>query len=90
MQTVLGDFQDSVTSRDKLYRKAEQARKAGEDTFIYGVLYQLEHHIGQEILEGYQDTAHSVIEAYQQLQKMQQEKAKAKKKRKKNSTKKKK
>lgn len=89
MQTVLGDFQDSVTSRDKLYRKAEQARKAGEDTFTYGVLYQLEHHIGQEVLEGYQDTADAVIEAYQQLLQAQQEATKPKKKRKKKTNKKK-
>src|SRR5699024_1454537 len=42
MQSLLGDFQDSVTSREKLLRLARSARRRGEDTFGYGVLYERE------------------------------------------------
>jgi CHAD domain-containing protein len=42
VQTVLGDHQDAVVSRTHLSQQAEVARAAGEDTFTYGVLYQLE------------------------------------------------
>ena len=40
MQSSLGDFQDAVTSRDKLVQMADAARRRGEDTFGYGLLYQ--------------------------------------------------
>ncbi|MCW2556118.1 MAG: hypothetical protein JWP55_82 [Mycobacterium sp.] len=42
VQTLLGDHQDAVVSRTHLSQQAEVARAAGEDTFTYGVLYQLE------------------------------------------------
>ena len=42
IQTLLGDHQDSVVSRNHLSRQAEAAHAAGEDTFTYGLLYQLE------------------------------------------------
>jgi CHAD domain-containing protein len=42
VQTVLGDHQDAVVSRTHLSQQAEAAHAAGEDTFTYGVLYQLE------------------------------------------------
>jgi CHAD domain-containing protein len=42
IQTLLGDHQDSVVSRTHLSRQAEAANTAGEDTFTYGLLYQLE------------------------------------------------
>ena len=42
IQTLLGDHQDSVVSRTHLSREAESAHAAGEDTFTYGLLYQLE------------------------------------------------
>lgn len=42
VQTLLGDHQDSVVSRNHLSRQAEAAHAAGEDTFTYGLLYQLE------------------------------------------------
>jgi CHAD domain-containing protein len=42
IQTLLGDHQDSVVSREHLCHQAEAAHTAGEDTFTYGLLYQQE------------------------------------------------
>lgn len=42
IQGLLGDHQDSAVSRVHLLREADAAHRAGEDTFTYGVLYQLE------------------------------------------------
>ncbi len=42
IQTLLGDHQDSVVSREHLIQQAEAARAAGEDTFTYGLLFQRE------------------------------------------------
>ncbi|MDX2707134.1 CYTH and CHAD domain-containing protein [Streptomyces sp. PA03-6a] len=42
VQQLLGEHQDSVICRDAVLRLASDAREAGEDTFAYGVLYQLE------------------------------------------------
>jgi CHAD domain-containing protein len=42
IQTLLGEHQDSVVSREHLSQQAEAAHATGEDTFTYGLLYQLE------------------------------------------------
>jgi CHAD domain-containing protein len=42
LQSLLGDHQDSVVSREHLSEQAEAAHAAGEDTFTYGLLYQQE------------------------------------------------
>jgi CHAD domain-containing protein len=42
IQTLLGDHQDSVVSREHLIQQAEAAHAAGEDAFTYGLLYQQE------------------------------------------------
>jgi CHAD domain-containing protein len=42
IQTLLGDHQDSVVSREHLGQQANAAHIAGEDTFTYGLLYQHE------------------------------------------------
>jgi CHAD domain-containing protein len=42
IQSLLGDHQDSVVSRAHLALQADAAHAAGEDTFTYGLLYQLE------------------------------------------------
>ncbi len=42
IQTLLGDHQDSVVSRQHLIQQTEAAHTAGEDTFTYGLLYQQE------------------------------------------------
>jgi CHAD domain-containing protein len=43
IQTLLGDHQDSVVSRTHLAQQSLVAHAAGEDTFTYGLLYQLEN-----------------------------------------------
>lgn len=42
IQSLLGDHQDSVVSREHLSHEAETAHTAGEDTFTYGLLYRQE------------------------------------------------
>ena len=42
LQSLLGDHQDSVVSRDHLMQQADAAHAAGEDTFTYGLLYREE------------------------------------------------
>ncbi|OSC41840.1 CYTH and CHAD domain-containing protein [Mycobacterium decipiens] len=42
IQTLLGDHQDSVVSREHLLQQSIAAHAAGEDTFTYGLLYQQE------------------------------------------------
>ncbi len=42
LQSLLGDHQDSVVSREHLREQADAAHAAGEDTFTYGLLYQRE------------------------------------------------
>uniref|UniRef100_UPI0028AE8935 CHAD domain-containing protein n=1 Tax=Corynebacterium sp. TaxID=1720 RepID=UPI0028AE8935 len=69
MQAVLGDFQDSVTSRDKLLHLAQAARRRGEDTFGYGLLYQRERAIGLEALEDYERSMKSIKQAFKPLKK---------------------
>ncbi|AGF72989.1 CYTH and CHAD domain-containing protein [Corynebacterium halotolerans] len=67
MQSILGDFQDSVTSRDRLVKMAEQARRRGEDTFGYGLLYQRERYIGLDALDDYSDAVEKITAAYERL-----------------------
>jgi CHAD domain-containing protein len=47
IQSLLGDHQDSVVSRTHLSAEAITAHGAGEDTFTYGVLYQLESEVAR-------------------------------------------
>ena len=47
IQTLLGDHQDSVVSRTHLSQQAEAAHEAGEDTFTYGLLYELEDELAR-------------------------------------------
>jgi CHAD domain-containing protein len=42
IQQLLGEHQDSVIAREAILRLAAEARADGEDTFPYGVLFQLE------------------------------------------------
>lgn len=69
LQSVLGDFQDAVTSRDELLRRANNAHKKGMNTFAYGVLYQHEQMLSRKYLEGYRDAYQAVATAYDKLEK---------------------
>jgi CHAD domain-containing protein len=55
IQTLLGDHQDSVVSRSHLSHQAEAAHAAGEDTFTYGLLYQLEDDLARRSREQLDD-----------------------------------
>ena len=67
MQSSLGDFQDAVTSRDKLVHMAQAARRRGEDTFGYGLLYQRERFSGLKSLENYAEEVKAIRSAYKRL-----------------------
>ena len=69
MQSVLGDFQDSVTSRDKLLGLADSARRRGENTFGYGLLYQRERTIGLKALDAYNESFKDIKAAFKPLRK---------------------
>lgn len=47
VQSLLGDHQDSVVSREHLLVQAEAAQAAFEDTFTYGVIFQQEAELAQ-------------------------------------------
>ena len=67
LQSKLGDFQDAVTSRDRIQRLAEEARERGEDTFAYGMLYQRELDRGEQALSGYDDAVREVRKAFKKI-----------------------
>jgi CHAD domain-containing protein len=51
IQSLLGDHQDSVVSREHLRQQAVEALAASEDTFTYGILYQQEDDLAQRCRE---------------------------------------
>ncbi|MGE2688690.1 CHAD domain-containing protein [Mycolicibacterium pulveris] len=55
VQFLLGDHQDSVVSRNHLRRQADAAHAAGEDTFTYGLLHQLEDDLARRSREQLDD-----------------------------------
>ena len=67
LQSQLGDFQDAVTSRDRIERLADEARGRGEDTFAYGMLYQRELDRGEQALSGYDDAVLEVRKAFKKI-----------------------
>ena len=67
LQEVLGDFQDAVTSRDRIEKLAQGARRRGEDTFAYGMLFQREIARGTAALEDYPDAIKDVKKAFKKV-----------------------
>nr|VDG63188.1 Uncharacterized conserved protein [Streptococcus thermophilus] len=67
LQEVLGDFQDAVTSRDRIQQIADEARARGEDTFAYGILFQREIAKGNEALKDYPDAISDVKKAFKKV-----------------------
>ncbi|WP_199189115.1 CYTH and CHAD domain-containing protein [Corynebacterium sp. 13CS0277] len=68
-QDVLGTFQDTVTARDTLAAVARRASVQGEDTFLYGMLYQQEHDRGVAVLSRYTEVMDDLFAAYAKLEK---------------------
>lgn len=64
LQSALGDFQDTVTAREVLQRKAAFAHQKGRDTFGYGVLFQIEYLDGHTALQEYDELFASIESEY--------------------------
>ncbi|MEB3982423.1 CYTH and CHAD domain-containing protein [Mycobacterium sp. 663a-19] len=63
IQTLLGDHQDSVVSREHLDHQAHAAHVAGEDTFTYGLLYQLEADLAESCRQQLDDALRRLAKA---------------------------
>ncbi len=63
VQSLLGDHQDSVVSREHLRQEADIAHAAGEDTFTYGLLYQREADLAQRCRSELDDTLRKLAKA---------------------------
>lgn len=63
IQSLLGDHQDSVVSREHLTQQAEVAYAAGEDTFTYGLLYQQEADLAERCRAQLDDTLRKLDKA---------------------------
>lgn len=63
VQSLLGDHQDSVVSREHLRQEAEIAHAAGEDTFTYGLLYQREADLADRCRDELDDTLRKLAKA---------------------------
>jgi CHAD domain-containing protein len=64
IQTLLGDHQDSTVSRTHLLQQAAVAHAAGEDTFTYGLLYQLEDDLANRCREQLDDALSALRTAF--------------------------
>ncbi|GMA41178.1 CHAD domain-containing protein [Mobilicoccus caccae] len=63
LQEALGDHQDSVVSRGVVMRLAADARKAGRETFTYGVLAEREYAVARSVEERYKPLLEGAIAA---------------------------
>jgi CHAD domain-containing protein len=63
IQTLLGDHQDSVVSREHLSHQAEAAHTAGEDTFAYGLLHQQEADLAERCRQQLDDALRKLAKA---------------------------
>ena len=71
IQSLLGDHQDSVVSRTNLLQEADAAHTAGEDTFTYGVLYQLEDELSRRCREQLADALKSLRQSVRKARSQQ-------------------
>ncbi len=63
IQTLLGDHQDSVVSRQHLIAQVKAARAAGEDTFTYGLLFQREADLAESCRQQLDAALHKLAKA---------------------------
>jgi CHAD domain-containing protein len=63
IQTLLGDHQDSVVSREHLSHQADAAHTAGEDAFTYGLLYQQEADLAERCRQQLDDALRKLAKA---------------------------
>ena len=67
IQSLLGDHQDSVVSRQHLVQQADAAHAAGEETFTYGLLYQQESDLARECREQLEPVLRKLYKALRKL-----------------------
>lgn len=67
LHSVLGEVQDSVTTRQWIRRITRRAEFAGESTFGLGVLFEHERGFSERALEGFEGDAAAVTAAYREL-----------------------
>lgn len=67
LQEALGDHQDSVVSRGVIMRLAGEARRAGEDTFTYGVMAEREYALARDVEARYTPLLTDAIDATKKL-----------------------
>ncbi|OBG64631.1 CYTH and CHAD domain-containing protein [Mycobacterium sp. E3339] len=63
VQSLLGDHQDSVVSREHLRHESEAAHADGEDTFTYGLLYQQEADLAERCAQQLDDALRKLAKA---------------------------
>ncbi|OBH84252.1 CYTH and CHAD domain-containing protein [Mycobacterium scrofulaceum] len=68
VQSLLGDHQDSVVSREHLRHESEAAHAAGEDTFTYGLLYQQESDLADRCEQQLDDALRKLAKAVHKAQ----------------------
>lgn len=68
IQSLLGDHQDSVVSREHLRHESEAAHAAGEDTFTYGLLYQQEADLAERCTQQLDDALRKLAKAVHKAQ----------------------
>lgn len=68
VQSLLGDHQDSVVSREHLRHESEAAHAAGEDTFTYGLLYQQESDLAERCEQQLDDALRKLAKAVHKAQ----------------------
>ncbi|MBV9350661.1 MAG: CHAD domain-containing protein, partial [Mycobacterium sp.] len=68
IQSLLGDHQDSVVSREHLSHQAEVAHTAGEDAFTFGVLYQQEADLAENCRQQLQPALRKLKKAVRKAQ----------------------
>jgi CHAD domain-containing protein len=67
VQSLLGDHQDSVVSRQHLTQQADAAHAANEEDFTYGLLYQLESDLADESREQLESALRKLFKALRKL-----------------------
>jgi len=69
VQSLLGDRQDCVVSREHLTEQADAAHAACEDAFTYGLLHQQDSDLAREYLRQLEPALRKLFKALRRLTK---------------------